>query len=177
MATKADKVAYSRINTPKMERQGQLSSEDVEIVNPEVKFSMEDTAKGYNPLHDSAVIATDKIYKNEDLEREAFMAETLELHLMEAGSDDEPQFVEVRVNGDYRLGVRGATCFMKRYHVAVLCQAKEQRLQQKKIVNPDGSMGYQETMVSRQTYPFTVINDPSGRKGSDWLRQQLQNPV
>lgn len=176
-ASEKAKKAFSQIQTPKHERQGQLDADEVEIVNPEVKFSMEDTARGYNPLHDAAVIATDKIYANEELEREKFMAEDLEIHLLDAGSDDEPQFVEVRVNGDYRMGVRGATCFMKRYHVAVLCQAKEQRLQQKKIVNPDGSMGYQETMVSRQTYPFTVIHDPSGRKGSDWLRQQLKNPV
>jgi hypothetical protein len=167
----------STITTPKHERMGGIDADEIEIVNPETKFSIEDTIRGTNPMLDSAVISTDKIYANEDLEREKFMAEELEIHLMEAGSDDEPQFVEVRVNGDYRMGVRGNSLFMKRYHVAVLAQAKEQRLQQKKIVNLDGSMGYQEMMVSRPTYPFTVIHDPSGLKGSDWLRQQMKNPV
>jgi hypothetical protein len=167
----------SQITTPKHERMGGIDADEVEIVNPEVKFSMDDTAKGYNPMHDAAVIATDKIYNNEELEREKFMAEELEIHLMEPSGEDEPQFVEVRVNGDYKMGVRGTTMFLKRYHVAVLAQAKEQRLKQTKIVNADGSMGYQERMVSHTTYPFSVIHDPSGKKGSDWLRQQMKNPV
>jgi hypothetical protein len=166
----------STITTPKHERMGGIDADSIEIVNPETKFSMDDTARCHNPMHES-IIATDKIISNKQLDDERFMAEELEIHLMEPGSDDEPQFVEVRVNGDYRMGVRGNTLFLKRYHVAVLAQAKEQRLQQKKIVNADGSMGYQEAMVSRPTYPFSVIHDPSGKKGSDWLRQQMKAPV
>lgn len=165
----------ARVNS--YERKGGLSSDEVDIVNPEMKFSMEDTANGRNPMTTPAQeISTDKVYKNEDLEREAFMAQVLEVQLQEAGSDEENQYAEVNVNGDYRIIRRGDIGMLKRYHVAVLAQAKEQRLVQKKVVAPDGSMAYEERLVARQTYPFTVIHDPAGRKGTDWLRQQLANP-
>lgn len=164
----------ARVNS--YERKGGLSSEEVEIVNGEHKFTMEDTAKGINPMTQTQEISTDKIYANADLEREAFMAQVLEVQLQEAGSEDENQYAEINVNGDYRIIRRGDIGFLKRYHVAVLAQAKEMRLSQKKVVAADGSMGYEERLVSRQTYPFTVIHDPAGRKGTDWLRQQLQNP-
>lgn len=166
-------MATSKVNS--YERKAGISSEDVEIVNGDRSFSIDDTASGKDILGQME-ISTDKVYANEDLEREAFMAQELEVHIMDAGSEDDPQFVEVTVNGDYRLARRGDTVTLKRYHVAVLAQGKELRMRQVKIVNPDGSMGYEEKMVSKQTYPFSVIHDPAGRKGSDWLRQQLRNP-
>lgn len=166
-------MATSKVNS--YERKAGISSEDVEIVNGDRTFSIDDTASGKDILG-TMEISTDKVYANEDLEREAFMAQELEVHIMDAGSEDDPQFVEVTVNGDYRLARRGDTVTLKRYHVAVLAQGKELRMRQVKIVNPDGSMGYEEKMVSKQTYPFSVIHDPAGRKGSDWLRQQLRNP-
>ena len=149
----------AKVNT--YERKGAISSDDVEIVNPEKKFSIDDTAKGHNPLMDALDISTDKMYSPADISKEAFMAQEVEVHLAEPANEDENQF--------------GDTCILKRYHVAVLAQAKEMRMKQTRVVNHDGSMGYQEKMVTRQTYPFSVIHDPSGRKGSDWLRQQLQN--
>ena len=165
----------TRANT--YERKGALASEDVEIVNGEQRFSVDDTAAGRNPITmPQAEISTDKIYGSADLDREKFMSEVLEVQLQEAGSEDENQYAEINVNGDYRIIRRGDIGMLKRYHVAVLAQAKEQRLQQKKVVAADGSMAYEERLVSRQTYPFSVIHDPSGRKGTDWLRQQLQNP-
>lgn len=163
----------ARVNT--YERKGALSSDDVEVINPEQKFSIDDTAKGHNPLHSGLDISTDKMYSPSDISFEAFMAQEIEVHLADPASEDENQFAEVTVNGDYKLIRRGETATLKRSHVAVLAQAKELRMKQTRIVNPDGSMGYQEKMVSRLTYPFSVIHDPAGRKGSDWLRQQLQN--
>lgn len=163
----------AKVNT--YERKGAISSDDVEIVNPEKKFSIDDTAKGNNPLMGALDISTDKMYSPADISKEAFMAQEVEVHLAEPANEDENQFAEITVNGDYRLVRRGDTCILKRYHVAVLAQAKEMRMKQTRVVNLDGSMGYQEKMVTRQTYPFSVIHDPSGRKGSDWLRQQLQN--
>ena len=99
----------------------------------------------------------------------------LEVQLADAGSEDENQYAEVKVNGDYRICFRGDIIRMRRYHVEALAHAKELRMKQTRIVNADGSMGYQEKMVSKQTYPFSVIHDPAGRKGADWLRGQLQN--
>ena len=155
------------------ERKG-FAAEEVEIISPEVKVDMEAGRRGEDPIG-NIEIATDKIINNSQLEMERFMADELEVQLLESGSEDENQFVEVKVNGLGYVARRGDIVTMKRCHVAVLAQAKELRLKQVKVVNPDGSMGYNETMVSKLTYPFSIIHDPAGRKGSDWLRQQLQN--
>ena len=155
------------------ERKG-FSSEEVEIISPEIKVDVEAGRRGEDPIG-NIEIATDKIINNSQLEMERFMADELEVQLLESGSEDENQFVEVKVNGLGYVARRGDIVTMKRCHVAVLAQAKELRLKQVKVVNPDGSMGYNETMVSKLTYPFSIIHDPAGLNCSDWLRQQMQN--
>lgn len=108
------------------------------------------------------------------LSNEQFMAEWVEIQLAEPGSEDEHQFAEITVNGDRVCIRRGDSAKIRRYHLAVLAAAKQQRLVQKKITNPDGSMGYQESFVLRPVYPFSVLSD-SNRAGSTWLRQLLQS--
>jgi hypothetical protein len=166
------KMATTKVNS--YERKGALDSNDVEIKNGTATMSMEDTRTGRDVL--GAMEIDLEVPKGPvDMSLEQFMAQEIEVLLADAANDDENQFVEVKVNGDYRIGRRGEMVMLKRYHVGVLAQAKELRMKQTRIVLPDGSMGYQEQMVSKQTYPFSVLNDPAGRKGSDWLRGQLQN--
>lgn len=158
---------------PRSERKS-FASEDVEIVQPEMAVDMAAGRRGDDPIG-NIEINTDKVYSNAALEQERFMADELEVQLLDAGSEDENQWVEVKVNGMGYVARRGDVVTMRRSHVAVLAQAKELRLKQVKTTAPDGSMGYTETMVAKLTYPFSIIHDPAGRKGSDWLRQQLQN--
>ena len=158
---------------PRSERHG-FDAADVEIVNKESALDVKAALAGLDPLS-SMETNFERMPTPTELSYEQFMAQDMELQTMDAGSDEENQFVEVTVNGDYRMCRRGETLLCKRYHVAVLANAKELRLQQKKIVNVDGSMGYEDRMTSRQTYPFSVIHDPAGRKGVEWLRSQLQN--
>lgn len=162
-------MATRRVNS--YERQGAIDSQDVEIHNAETKVTMDDTRAGRDVL---GGVEIEVPRASVDLSQEQFMAQELEVQLADAGSEDENQFVEVQVNGDYRMGRRGDIINLKRYHVEVLANAKEMRMKQTRIVQPDGSMGYEERMVTRQTYPFSVINDPSGRKGAEWLRSRLQ---
>ena len=105
------------------------------------------------------------------------MREELEVFFNEPGNEHEPAFVEVNVNGDYRMVMRGDTAKLRRYHVAVLAAAKQSRVRQKKIVNADGSMGFQEENVLSLTYPFQVMHDPSPKQGAPWLKKLLQQPV
>jgi hypothetical protein len=158
---------------PRSERQG-FDAADVEIVNKEAKLDIKAALAGHDPLS-GMEINTDRLPTPTELSYEQFMAQDMELQTMDAGSEEDNQFVEVTVNGDYRICRRGETLLCKRYHVAVLANAKELRLQQKKVVNVDGSMGYEDKMVARQTYPFSVIHDPAGRRGIDWLRAELKN--
>lgn len=153
------------------ERKRGVSSEDVEIVNRVTDAKEASSAGGVE-------IDTDRIISTDALDQEAFMRDEMEIILMEPGNENDPQFCEVNVNGDYKLLMRnGDPQRVRRYHVAVLAQAKQSRVRQKKIVNPDGSMGFQEENVLSLTYPFSVSHDPNPKQGAPWLRKMLSNPV
>lgn len=107
---------------------------------------------------------------------ERFMAEKLLIHVHDAPHEDDPQFVEVTVNGIYECIPRGETKEISRAHVAVLAAAKQMRVEQKKIVNSDGSAGYAERAVLRLSYPFSVMHDPNPR-GPAWIKKIMTNPT
>jgi len=151
-----------------------FAAEEVEIVNGESKLDIRAALAGLDPLA-AMEINPDRIPTPTELSFEQFMAQDVEIQLMEAGNEDENQYVEVTVNGDYRIARRGDMMTLKRYHLAVLANAKELRMKQTRVTDPDGSMRYEERMVSKMTYPFTVIHDPAGRRGADWVKNILQN--
>lgn len=152
------------------ERQRTLSSDDVKIENAVTPAAEAKAAGGHE-------IDTDRVIRTDQIDQEAFMRDELEVFFNDPQTENEPSFVEVNVNGDYRIAIRGNTVKLRRYHVAVLAQAKQSRVRQRKIVNPDGSMGFQEENVLALTYPFQVMHDPNPKQGVPWLRQMLANPV
>lgn len=159
----------SKLNS--YERKSTLASEDVQI-EKQVTPAAEASSRGGHEID------TDRVISTSQLDEEAFMRDELEIILMEPGNENDAQFCEVNVNGDYKLLLRnGEPQRLRRYHVAVLAQAKQSRVRQKKIVNPDGSMGFQEENVLSLTYPFSVSHDPNPKLGAPWLRKMLSNPV
>lgn len=158
------------IKTNSYERNKTIASEDVAIVNG-VQTMKEAMAPG------GVAIDTDRVISTDALDQEAFMRDELEVYFNEPGNENEPAFVEVNVNGDYRIAVRGDTVKLRRYHVAVLANAKQSRVRQRKIVQPDGSMGFQEENVLALSYPFQVMHDPNPKQGAPWLRQLLSTPA
>lgn len=158
----------SRINT--YERNKTVSSEDVPIFG-QTSPAAEASKPG------GVEIDTDRVIRTDQIDQEAFMRDELEVFFTEAGNEHEPGFVEVNVNGDYRMAVRGETTKLRRYHVAVLANAKQSRVRQKKIVNADGSMGFAEENVLSLTYPFQITHDPNPKQGGPWLKKLLQQPV
>jgi hypothetical protein len=122
-------------------------------------------------------IDTDRVISTDALDQEAFMRDELEVFFNEPQNENDAAFVELNVNGDYRMVVRGNTATLRRYHVAVLANAKQSRVRQRKIVAPDGSMGFQEENVLSLTYPFQVMHDPNPQQGVPWLKKLLQQPA
>jgi hypothetical protein len=152
------------------ERQRSLASDDVDIVNKVTPASEASSPGGIE-------IDTDRVIRADQLDEEAFMRDELEIYFNEPGNENEPSFVEVNVNGDYRMVMRGDTSKLRRYHVAVIANAKQSRVRQRKILNQDGSMGFQEDNVLALTYPFQVMHDPNPRMGVPWLKKLLAQPV
>lgn len=152
------------------ERKSTVNSENVDIVNASQSIEDAKSARGIE-------IDTDRVISTDAIDQEDFMRDELLILLSEPANENDPAFVEVNVNGDYRLAVRGNEVKLRRYHVAVLANAKQSRLRQRKIVNPDGSMGFAEENVLSLTYPFQVLHDPRPKQGAPWLRQLLQTPA
>jgi hypothetical protein len=158
----------SRVNS--YERKKSVDSNEVDIINGVQSMAEATDGKGIQ-------IDTDRVISTDQLDQEAFMRDELEVFFNEPVNENEAAFVEVNVNGDYRMVVRGNTAILRRYHVAVLANAKQSRVRQKKIVQPDGSMGFQEENILSLTYPFQVMHDPHPKQGVPWLRQLLQQPA
>lgn len=156
--------------TNSYERNKSIASEDVDIINKVTPAAEASSSGGIE-------IDTDRVIRTDQIDQEAFMRDELEVFFNEPGNENEPSFVEVNVNGDYRMVVRGDTTKLRRYHVAVIAAAKQSRVRQRKIVNPDGSMGFQEENVLSLTYPFQVMNDPNPKLGVPWLKKLLAQPV
>ena len=158
----------TRVNS--YERKRGIDSTDTSILGGGIE-STADAASGRG-----IEIDTDRVITTDAFDQEAFMRDELEIVLMEPNNENEPQFAEVNVNGDYRLLMRnGEPHKVRRFHVAVLATAKQSRVRQKKIVAPDGSMGFQEESVLSLTYPFQVYHDPNPKQGVPWLKQLLSN--
>jgi hypothetical protein len=159
----------NRVNS--YERTKSLDSNETEMIGGGIE-SIEDAQSGKG-----IEIDTDRVISTDAIEREAFMRDELEVFFNEPQNENDPAFVEVNVNGDYRMVVRGTTAKLRRYHVAVLANAKQSRVRQQKVVASDGSMGFREQNVLSLTYPFQVMNDPRPKLGIPWLKKILQQPA
>lgn len=159
----------SRVNS--YERKKSLDSNETDMIGGGIEtVAAAQSGKGIE-------IDTDRVISTDALDQEAFMRDELEVFFNEPQNENDAAFVEVNVNGDYRMVVRGNTATLRRYHVAVLANAKQSRVRQRKIVAPDGSMGFQEENVLSLTYPFQVMNDPNPKQGIPWLKKLLQQPA
>jgi len=147
-----------------------LDSADIEIENRVQSASDASSSGGIE-------IDTDAVIRTEEMDFEQFMRDVLDVFINEAQNENDPSIVEINVNGDYCMAVRGDTVKMRRYHVAALARAKQSRVRQRKVVNADGSMGFVEEQVLSLTYPFSIVSDPRPQKGGPWLKQLLANPV
>lgn len=149
-----------------------IESSDVEIDNAVITTSIEDTAAG-RTVSGSGIV-TEPI-GSIDLGLEAFMAQPIDVMLMEPTDPNEEQFAQVTVNGIYKLIPRDGNVYtIPRSHVEALCNAKPQRISQQKTVTGDGEMIYREQKRTGLAYPFSVVSDPAGVRGNEWLRGKLK---
>lgn len=173
--TWAEKRQASQINNiPATERNKGPEADDRDIVHRETKLDHRQDDVPLDSLIQEA--DTDLVMDPSKMDFERFMHQTLTIHVHDAGGPEDSDFCEVTVNGEYKLIVRGETTDIKRCHAEVLARAKHMRVVQKKVTLQDGSIGYEEKAVLKHTYPFSVIHDPAGRRGGDWLKQLFKNP-
>ena len=160
-------------------RKAVADSHNVDIINGEQDVNLDKGVRTGFALSDDDGIEIDveQVMRAKELEFEKFMRDPIEIHLHDAGSEDEAQYAEVTVDGRREILVRGQSATVSRAHVATLARAKQQRLSQEATVNPDGSRGFKQKVTLKLVYPFSVTSDPAGAKGAAWIRQLMASPA
>lgn len=172
----AAQAQASQINTlPKTELQPGPEADDRDIVAGTTAIDHGRAGIPLSGLIDE--VDRDLVMDPSKLEFERFMNQIITIHCHDAGAPEDPLVAEVTVNGVYRLVVRGQTADIPRCHAEVMARAKYMRVVQAKTVQPDGSIGFVEKAVLKHMYPFSVLHDPAGRRGADWVRQLFQSPA
>ena len=160
---------YTRKSKTIMSKTIDVTSDAIE--GREREFTIAQVAAGEAPVIE--VAPAEALREVKHLDNQMFMKEMLEVYLHEPVSENEPKHVFVGVNGDSMWLLRGNTYQLKRYHVAVLAQAKSGRVSQRKLVAPDGSQSYVEKETLSLMYPFSVTNDPNPA-GRQWLQETMK---
>lgn len=107
----------------------------------------------------------------------AFMEDMITIHLHDPQDNNPEPIVPVGVNGKVRYLRRGEQHTLPRKYIEVLARARRINYRTQDAVASDGS----RTMVLKSSttlqYPFTVVHDPAGEKGVEWLKRIMSERV
>lgn len=100
---------------------------------------------------------------------EAFMNETVIVHVYQSTNDNDPPHGILSVNGTNQPFDRGIDTPMKRKYLEVLARMRETKFSQpqRDMMNPEAG----NSLVPRtaDVYPFEVVEDT--RAGREWLKR------
>lgn len=115
----------------------------------------------------AGIDVVDKPMPTEAFAAEAFMNEPVTIMVNPSHDPDEPQLVQVGVNGVNQFMPRGVPISVKRKYVEVLARAKRTDFAQKLDERMGEAMNHLRAMHSLR-YPFSMLSDPSPNGGA-WL--------
>jgi hypothetical protein len=107
----------------------------------------------------------------------AFNEQFVEVMVHESTDEKAENPVFTACNGVTQYFLRGETQKVRRKYVAILASCKEHSIKTVEYTQPDGARAMRIERSSSLKYPFSVIYDPAGKKGADWLRSLLQAPT
>lgn len=120
----------------------------------------------------ASIEVIDSVLTGDKVAIEAFMAEKINVIVLESSDDTENEIVETWVNGRVQRFLRGTPQWVKRCYVEALARAKRttyrQVLDERLGVQAFNQMRPNHTLA----YPFTVLEDQNP-KGPQWLRGVL----
>jgi len=103
-----------------------------------------------------------------------FNEEFVEVMVHESTDPNAENPVFTACNGVSQYFFRGQPQQVRRKFVAILASCKEHSLKTEEYTSGDGARAIRLKRTSSLKYPFSVISDPSGRRGADWLKSLLQ---
>jgi hypothetical protein len=106
-----------------------------------------------------------------------FNEDVLEVMVHESTDSNAENPIFTACNGVTQYFYRGQVQRVKRKFVAILAACKEHSINTPEYTLGDGSRGTKIVTRSSLKYPFSVISDPAGKKGADWLKTLLHAPT
>ena len=104
----------------------------------------------------------------------AFMEEPIEVIVAESTDERAENPIFTAVNGVTQFFWRGQPQTVKRKYIEVLARAKQTDVRTNVMQQHAGAEPINRIdKTTALKYPFQIISDPSGRKGSDWLKRIL----
>jgi hypothetical protein len=113
-------------------------------------------------------INADELKRNLDMIR--FMEERVDVMVAESADPNAEQYIQTYVNGVPQLFERGVVQSVKRMFVEALARAMPVFIQTVEYIDPNGGKATKINKTPTHKYPFSVINDPSGKVGYEWLK-------
>lgn len=129
-----------------------------------VDMSQETTAADLLVSHDTVSEGR----RSAQLDELAFMEEPIEFMIHETTDNNAEPRVEVGVNGEMRLFVRGIKYRERRKFVEAIARAKQTAVSTPEVTGADGERRTQTKKRTSDHYPLSVFNDTP--KGMAWLR-------
>jgi hypothetical protein len=102
-----------------------------------------------------------------------FNEDVLEVMLHESTDSNAENPVFTACNGVTQYFYRGQVQQVRRKFVAILAACKEHAISTPEYTQPDGARSTKIVRRSSLKYPFSVISDPAGKRGAEWLKSLL----
>ena len=150
-----------------------FESEEQDIPQQETR-EMKSTGPAKDALDQaSVIIPAAKVYSADKMEMMRFMEEELQVMVHETTNDQDVPIPCIQNDGLSQYFVRGVEQTVKRKFVEILGRCKTTRFGLEKYLDAVGADAYRYPPQTALTYPFSVMQDPSGERGRIWLKQLI----
>lgn len=156
-----------------MKKQVDAVTENLEYQNDEFEIP----AYGNIEVEEKRIEPVDSPMDSEYAQQLAFMEEQVTIQLHDPQDNNPEPIVPVGVNGKVLYLRRGQQHTLPRKYIEVLARARRVNYRTEEGRAADGSMTTILKATTTMQYPFTVIHDPSGDKGIEWLKRIMSEKV
>ena len=103
-----------------------------------------------------------------------FNEDIVEVMVHESTDPNAENPIFTACNGVSQYFFRGQVQKVKRKYVAILAACKEHSISTPEYTQNDGTRATKIVRTASLKYPFSIISDPAGKKGAEWLSALLR---
>jgi hypothetical protein len=159
------------INNPvQISRRDETGDHEIGNEKPRVMSSTGDARESLQPR----VLEQVEGVTMSKMEALAFMEEEIVVVVADTTNPHDVAVPVVWNDGRAQYFFRNSKSKVKRKYVEVLGRLKKTTFSQRLIKDGNGNDTYENVPHTALMYPFSVVYDPSGKKGNDWLEKLLK---